>query len=89
MKTKAPVPPELRRLRAELQYFYTIPEAARELNTTVPLVRARVKYKTILSIKTPSKKILIPREEVTRLKLRCGDPDADVDAEIARLRQKA
>jgi len=73
---------------AELEHFYTIIEAAHELNLSVPAVRSRVQYKTILSIKTPSKKILIPKEEVARLKQRCGDPDADVDAEIARLRQK-
>jgi excisionase family DNA binding protein len=73
---------------AELEHFYTIIEAARELNLSVPAVRSRIQFKTILSIKTPSGKVLIPKEEVTRLQQRSGDPEADVDAEIARLRQK-
>jgi hypothetical protein len=89
MKTKAPIPPEVRRLKAELANFYTVVEAARELNLTVEAMRWRIKYETVLSVKTPSGKRLIPKEEVTRLQRRNGDPDADVDVEIAGLRQEA
>jgi uncharacterized small protein (DUF1192 family) len=88
MLDKAKITEEILRLEAELKNFYTVKEAARELGLAVPALRSRVYHKTVLAVQAPSGKILIPRTEIERLLIQYGDPDVDLDEEIAQLRQE-